>query len=684
MKKDIIDFTSRVGQIFYGGDYNPDQWDEATWQEDMELMKQAGVNLITIGTWNWVRINPREGEYDFSFWDTIIGMLHDNGIYVDLSTPTASPPPWMSKKYPEILPVMSNGQRWAYGSRQTFCPSSPRLLDFTKDVTQRIAERYGKHPALAAWHLNNEYSQFVVQCYCELCEQRFREWLKEKYGSLEAVNQAWGTEFWGNTCGEWDEIISPRDTAHQQNPAKLLDYKRFTSDNYMVNYLEEVKICRELSPGVPITTNFLYEYDNLDYYRWSQIVDFVAVSSFPDPAPGESRGIAPFSHAKMRGHKHGAPFVILEQAANNVNWRETNSNKAPGIMRQWSMQSLGHGADGLCFFQWRASRSGAEKFHSAIVSHCGADTRVFREICALGEELEKLDVIRGSLVKNRVAMVFDYESWWAAEYKPGPTELLEYNEQLKKYYLALWEQNLGCDLVFGTDPEFDLSGYDVLIAPIMYILHPGMAEKIRAFVERGGTFLTTWSSCMVDEDDRVFLGGTPGPLRDVLGMWIEEFETLFPEAENGIKMESSDLAGVRDEGPCKIWADIIRLDNAECLARYTGRYYQGEPAFTLNKFGQGKAYYLGTDLEMDHLKEVLGTLCREAGVKPVLETPAGIEAVIRTNGEKSWLFVLNHNEEEVNVALPDKGYTNISTGEACDKEITMAPFGAVALEIPNN
>ncbi len=562
--------TAKVGGLFYGGDYNPDQWDEQTWQEDMRLMKKAGVNLACFPVWNWVRIQPREGEYDWGFVDTIVEMLAANDIYLDLATPTASPPAWMSHRYPEILPVDDKGIRMAYGSRQTFCPTNATFRAFCRDISERMAQRYGKHPYLAAWHINNEYSQLVGSCHCSSCEAAFRQWLARKYGALDRVNEAWGTTFWGNTYGDWDEIISPRYTAHQHNPAQVLDYRRFISDAYLAHFTMEAEVCRQHSPGIPVTTNFLHGYRYLNYSQWAEHLDFVGVSCFPDSTPGAYPGSMTFSHTKMRGLTRGRPFVVLEQAASGVSWRDINYNMEPRAMRLKSYQALAHGSDGLCFFQWRASLSGAEKFHSAMVPHAGENTRTFRDVCELGSELKRIPEIIGSEVVARTALLYDYESLWAVEQDPRPTQLLSYGAALNAHYFALWEQNITCDMVFGTDDDMDLTRYDVLIAPVMYILQPGIEDKIRRFVESGGALVTTFCSSLVNPNDRVFRGGAPGPLADLFGLRISEYEPINPENLTRIRFNDADtFPGLPDELECQVWADIITCDTAKPLATYS-------------------------------------------------------------------------------------------------------------------
>ncbi|HEX2099095.1 MAG TPA: beta-galactosidase, partial [Candidatus Synoicihabitans sp.] len=414
-------------RLYYGGDYNPEQWPEEVWREDVRLMREAGVNLVSVGIFSWAKIQPREGVFEFIWLDRVLDLLHSEGVGVCLATATASPPPWLTRAYPGVLPMDATGTVLFPGSRQHYSPSSPDYRRLAAELVRQIAQRYGRHPALVAWHINNEYACHLHECHNEASTLAFREWLKNRYGTLDALNEAWGTAFWSQLYHEWDEIFTPRKAPYHSNPSQQLDFRRFTSDAFLACYRLEAAILREVTPGVPITTNFMAFHRPLDHHQWAPEVDFTSWDSYPDPLDeAEGRHWAAIGHDLTRSLKPGRPWVLMEQASSAVNWRPVNRPKRPGLMRVHSLQAVARGADGVMFFQWRASRAGAEKFHSSLIPHQPpAQSRVFNEVRTLGQELRRLHPIAGSVPPPApVAIVFDWENWWACdlESKPGRTD----------------------------------------------------------------------------------------------------------------------------------------------------------------------------------------------------------------------------------------------------------------------
>ena len=660
--------------IYFGGDYTPEHFPREVMEEDMRLMKKAGVNIATINVFSWGQLQPNEETYRFEWLDDVMDTLAANGVSADLGTATASTPAWMAKKYPEILPIDEHGLRFHHGSRQTFNPNSPVYRQLSAKLVRRIAERYKDHPALCMWHVNNELSQLLNYDYSEITIRKFQDWCRERFGTCEKLNKAWGLDFWANNIYEWDELMPPMRTAHQVSTSLLLDWKRFTNECYMEVAQAEIDILREVTPEVPITTNFLYEFKTLDYFAWAEMIDFISVSSFPDPKTTTHPGEAALSHDLMRGLKD-QPFVLLEQAPSQVNWRLANVNKKPGVMRLWSYQGMAHGSDSFLFYQWRASKHGSEKFHSAIVPHIGENSRVFREMTALGNELPDLKEILGSDVEADVAIVLDYNNWWTVEFTPGPTALLKYLEILQAYHYPLQEQNITTDII---PHDRDLSRYKVVIAPLLYMVKPGFRESVERFVSEGGTFVTTFFSGVVNEFDEVFQGGYPGPLSDLLGLKVEEFEAMKPYVKNSLVLGDA-MPGLTGEYEARLWCDILQLGTAQSLATYGSDFFQGTPALTMNQFGKGKAYYVATLPQNDFLRQLLKQLCADQGVKPVLETPERVEAVIRTSGDRQYLFVLNHNYEPVEVQLPEGEYLDLLTQTTRAGTIKLEAVGAAIL-----
>src|SRR5579863_236703 len=542
--------------ILYGADYNPEQWPESTWLEDMRLMKMAHVNMVTINVFSWALIEPKPDEYEFGKLDSIMDMLAEHGIAADLATATATPPAWMSRMYPDMWPVTRDGKRLSYGSRQHYCPNSPDYRCKAAALVRGLAMRYRGHTALAMWHVNNEYGDHVKSCYCDQCASAFRRWLQVRYGSLDALNFAWATNFWSQHYYDWEDIIPPRLSPAANNPGQVLDYQRFMSDSLLECYLLEANILREITPSIPVTTNFIAAFKPVDYFHWAQYMDVVAFDLYPANAapPWENA----FRHDLMRSLKNGQPHLVMEQTPSQLNWMAQNPHKRPGRIRLQSLQAVAHGADGVMFFQWRQAQGGAEKFHSAFVPHEGSEHgRIFRQAAQIGAELERIaPAVAGSRIRAEVAIVMDWQNWWAVEYLPGPSDRLRYLEQVKLWYHALHRLNVAIDIV---SPEHDLSQYRVVVAPLLYMLKAGVAQNLERYVTGGGTLLVTFFSGIVDQHDHIVLGGYPGELRELLGIYVEEFDPWTAEMSNDVIIPDGPLQGTY---ACSLWGEVVHLEGA--------------------------------------------------------------------------------------------------------------------------
>src|SRR5829696_6823339 len=494
--------------MIYGGDYNPDQWAEEIWQEDARLMREAGVNLVSLGIFSWAKLEPQPGEYDFAWLDQVMDLLHEHEVSVNLATPTASPPPWLVHHHPEILPVTADGTILWHGSRRHYCPHSSAYHEHVTRLVKKLAERYARHPALVMWHVDNEYACHVSECFCDASVTAFREWLQKRYGSLDALNQAWGTAFWSQHYSDWDEIHPPRVAPTFINPTHQLDWARFTSDSWIACFEEQKDILRDSTPTIPVTTNFMGFFKPVDYWRFASREDIVSNDNYPDTSEPEWMVQAGMICDLMRSLGERRPWLLMEQAPTHVNWRQRNATKRPGVMRLGSYQALGRGADGIMFFQWRASKAGAEKFHSAMLPHVGTDSRVWREVKAIGGELSKLDSIRSSHVQADVAILMDWESWWALELNGKPSNDLQLLPQLMACYTPFFKRNIAVDFAH---PESDISSYKLIIAPNLYLVNGRAVENINRFVENGGHLVMSFFSGIVDENEQVHLGGYPAP-----------------------------------------------------------------------------------------------------------------------------------------------------------------------------
>jgi beta-galactosidase len=613
------------------------------WPEDVRLMREAGVNLVSLGIFAWSRLEPQEGKFDFEWLDRIMNMLHEGGVSVDLATATASPPPWMSYAHPEVLPVLADGVRLWPGARQHYCPSSPVYRDGTKRLVDALATRYAQHPALVMWHVGNEYACHVPACFCEVSARAFREWLKDRYFNIEGLNRAWGTDFWSQRYSSWDEVLPPRRTPTWPNPSQQLDFMRFSSDELLECYEIEHHILTERTPGIPVTTNFMRFFKPLDYWKWAEREDIVTDDVYQDPLDPEAGMRSAMAGDLMRSLGHGKPWLLMEQSPNRVNWRDVNAPKAPGQMRLWSLQAVARGSDGVMFFQWRQSRAGAEKFHSAMVPHGAPQSSpTWQEVVQLGAELRGLDAVRGSRVPADVAILFDWESWWALELPSKPSNRIQQIEQLEAYYRPLFEANVTADFA---RPGDDLSHYKLVFAPSLYMVSDAAAANLAAYVERGGNLVMSFFSGIVDSNEHIRLGGYPQPFIRVLGLQVIDWVPLGDGDKLAVKFaDGPDATG-------DIWAELIETQGAEVVATFASSHLNGRPAVTLNRFGTGSAQYVGTQLDAAALKELIRSACTRAGVKAVMETEAGIEAVRRDVPGGSLLFLLNHSETSVEIAV---------------------------------
>lgn len=671
--------SSKLPKMFYGGDYNPEQWDHETHLEDLRMFKMAGIDMATINVFSWALIQPDEVTYNFEYLDQLIDRLYENGVYICLATSTAAHPAWMAKNYPDVLRVDADGRKRKFGGRHNSCPNSPTYRKYSEIIADKLAERYKDHPAVLVWHISNEYGG---DCYCENCEKAFRVYLKKRYKSIEQVNKAWNTNFWGHTFYDWDEIVLPSNLSEHwgHNSSSFqgisLDYSRFNSDSMLECYLLEYHAIKKHIPDSVVTTNLMGFFKQLDYFKWAKYMDIVSWDSYPGLATPIS--YTAMAHDLMRGLKDGQPFMLMEQTPSQQNWQPYNSLKRPGVMRLWSYQSVAHGADTVMFFQLRRSIGACEKYHGAVIEHAGHEnTRVFREVAQLGKELQMLgDATLDARVQSKVAIVFDWDNWWAIEKSSGPTVALKYVEQIHKYYAAFFHRNIQVDIV---SVDSDLSAYDLLLAPVLYMVKPGFAAKLEQFVAAGGTFLTTFFSGIVNEHDLVTTGGYPGELRKLLGIWVEEIDALLPEQKNSIVMKEplGSLEGVYE---CGMLCDLLHSEGAEVIAEYGEDFYQGMPALTRNTFGQGQAWYVASDPDNLFLEGLLAELAAEKNIKPLLETPQGVEVSARTKDGLTYLFVMNHNASPQSYDLGDSAVRELLTGRECTGQISIEARGVHIFE----
>lgn len=669
--------NARYGRVLYGADYNPDQWPRDVWDDDIALMREAGVTNVSLPVFSWVRLQPAEDRWDFAWLDDVLDRLHAGGVGFFLATATASVPAWVDQAYPSVLRTGPDGRRLRHGNRHTFCPSSADFARLSTELVRQLATRYRAHPGLRMWHVGNEYGQI---CWCEVCAHRFRGWLHDRYADLDELNQRWNTAFWGHTYTSWSQIEPPDALGEHAVQALTLEWKRFASDALLGCYQAEVEVIRALTPDVPVTTNLMGAFEPLDYHQWAAHMDVVSWDSYP--RPHDPPATVAFRHALMRGLKNGQPFLLMEQSPSQQNWQPYNWLKPPGVLRTQSMQAVAQGADAVQYFQWRRSQGGIEKLHGAVVEHHGrADARVFREVAAIGADLDRLGTATlDARVQAQVAVLFDWPSWWSIRASSGPSADLDYVEQVTAVYNALWSTGIGADVLA---PSADVTGYRVVVAPLLTMVERDTADRLAAFVQTGGTLVATTFTGLVDAQDLVHTGGAPGPLRELFGVTVEEVDALPPDRTNAIRLTGGEFGdGLLELG---VLCERLFVDGAEPVGTYERDFYAGEPALTRHRVGDGSAYYLATLPTEQAWRRLLTALCQQHGIGSPLAggapPPAGVEVTRRIGPDGTGVvFVLNHDRARravVQLATPG---TDLLTGEHLHGVVTLEPLTVLVVQ----
>jgi beta-galactosidase len=668
-----------TAKVSFGGDYNPEQWPEEVWARDYRLFDAARIDTVTLGVFTWALVQRGPDAYDFAVLDRIVERATAEGRAICMATGTGAHPAWLARAFPEVARTDFEGRRHRYGQRHNSCPTSPVFRRLSAELARRVARRYAGNPSIIAWHVGNEYGG---ACYCELCAAGFRDWLRGRYGALEALNAAWYTTFWSHRFSDWDEIEPPTAlTEHWRGPDHTafqgitLDYRRFMSDAMLANFLDERSAIRESSPDVPVTTNFMGMYRPIDYHRWAPHLDFASWDNYPPD--DRSPAWMALAHDLMRGLKDGQPFWLMEQTPSVTACRDVNPLKRPGVMRLWSWQAVAHGADAVLFFQMRASRGASEKYHGAVIGHAGRDdTRVFREVAQLGAELERLGGgVLGARTPARVALLFDWDSWWALELSDGPSRLVRYQEVVHAYYRALWEHGVDVDVVPVTA---DLSRYDVVVAPALHMVRGELARRLEDVADRGGSVVATFLSGRVDEDDNAFLMDVPGPLAPLMGVRVDEWDARGQEVVNPVCLRDGATALEADS---RLVFELVIPQGAEVVGTYQADWYAGTPAVTRNPFGRGHGWYVATDLDQRGVAWVVRQVLARHGVAGRCAGVPDLETAVRVAPDGTrLLFVLNHGAEPVEVPAPAGG-VDLLTGDrvVCGGLLRLDAYGVVVV-----
>lgn len=642
-----MDKNIKVNAFLHGGDYNPEQWLDypELLEKDLLYLKEAACNVVTLGVFSWAILEPQEGCYNFEWLEEIVNRLSNNGIYVMLATPSGARPKWLSDKYPEVLRVDEKRVRQLFGRRHNHCYTSPVFREKIALINHELGKRFANHEAVIGWHISNE---FGGECHCPLCQDAFRNWLRKRYQSIDELNKKWYTSFWSHTYQTFEQIESPSSIGEDGLHGLNLDWKRFVTDQTLNYMLHEVNILRPYNQEIPVTTNFMYYFDDLNYFKFKDSVDFISWDSYPTWHKHSDDEIAidnSMWHDMMRSIKK-KPFILMESSPSYTNWQGVSKPKKPGMHELSSLQSIAHGSDSVMYFQWRQSRGASEKFHGAVIQHDGRnDTRVFNEVRNLGETLQQLEQIKGTVNKSEVAIIYDWENKWAIENSQGPRNKgMYYKETVQKSYRAFRKMGLNIDFV---DMETKFVGYKVLVAPMLYMFRGNIQQKIREFVSNGGTVIMTYWSGVVDENDCCFLGANPNDLVDVFGVSREEFIGLYDWEEN------TTTSGYK----CQHLCEVLTLEGALPLMHYTKDYYKNTPAVTLNRYHKGEAYYIAADMEQrfydDFYKKMIKDLSLYTPINNTTELPEGIQVTSRTSSENEYVFVQNFSEESKHFQVKD-------------------------------
>ncbi len=662
--------------FLHGADYNPEQWihDKSVWDADMELMKIANCNEMSVGIFSWSMLEPREGEYDFSFLDEIIEKVHQNGGKIILATPSGARPHWMADKYEQVLRVNPNHQRAHFGGRHNHCFTSPIYREKVRAINTLLAQRYGNHPAVVAWHISNEFSG---ECHCPLCQDAFRSFLRQKYGTIDTLNRAYWTTFWSHTYDSFDQIEPPGPLTETGIHGLNLDWHRFVTYQTRDFILNETAPIREISPNLPVTINMMFEFYDLDYHAMADVMDIASWDSYPEWHNGDDAIIAQktaFWHDLYRSLK-GRPFLLMESTPSLVNWKPFNKPKRPGMDVLSSLQAVFHGSDSVQYFQFRKSRGSSEKFHGAVVGHDGtADTRVFRSVAKTGSILQKIDEIAGTLTDSPVAVLFDWENMWALDDAQGYALQKKYLPTCYEYHRFFWERGINCDIV---SPKADLSRYKLAIAPMLYLTGEEVVENLENYVNHGGALYGTYMLGTVDDTDLCWLGGIPGSkLKDVFGIVAEEIDTLYP-AERQHAAVDGKIHELVD------YCEVLQLHGAKELAVYADGYYKDMAAVTTHPYGNGHAIYQACrdtgSLKDAILGKVISDLHIPSAVKWKGALPHGVSAHSRTDGETTYIFVENYMDTPAPTIPLHETMTDLLTGEETHC-VTLPPYGFAILK----
>ncbi|MBN1265263.1 MAG: beta-galactosidase [Anaerolineales bacterium] len=652
--------------------YYPEHWPEQRWGEDARLMHTAGLSLVRIGEFAWGLIEPAEGHYEWDWLDRAFETLAAEGLRIILGTPTAAPPAWLTHSYPDVLPVDEAGRRRKAGTRRHYCFNSPDYLALSKNIVSGLAKRFGSHPSLHAWQIDNEFgSHQTTRCYCNNCTRDFRSWLQQKYETLEKLNQSWGTVFWSQLYSSWEQIELPNLTLAQPNPSHWLDYARFASDSVTAFQQMQIDILQTHSPGVPVTHNVIPNLSDINLHQLARKLDRASCSVYPTGlletsadrfyVPGEEQPVfaydagdpvlTGFNLELVQGLKQ-APFTIMEQQCGQVNWSRFNTGIRPGTPRLWTLHALSAGADEVLYFRWRAGLSGDEQHHSGLLRHDGSPDVGFQDLLKLQQDLPLLQQICTEPQVVETALILDYEDLWALGKQPHH-EYYSTFRLLFCWYRAFQQAGIPCAIL---PPHADLSPLKLAILPTTWIGKPDLAARLEQYVQHGGTLLMGLRSGFKTTTNTVNPYPLPGVFRKLLNIHVSDWHALPPGQRHEIKSDIPDLAG-----QAAVWIESLKPDSPQTLvhATWNSGPFSGSAALTEYPSGTGQTFYMGWFPSADQARSLVHYLAGKAGITSLHALPDGV--LVSRFGEHSIYLNFSDSVQTISVdgetcALPARDY----------------------------
>jgi beta-galactosidase len=679
--------------MYFGVDYHPEQWvypyggtkdnPEAAWEHDAQLMAGAGVNVVRMGEFTWGICEPEEGRCDFGWLKRVMDIFEKAGIKVVLATPTAAPPVWLTKKHPEILPIDEFGLTKHEGTRRAACLNSDIYWNHCKRLVETMATELGAHPQLIAWQIDNSLGgNFTEASFNEDTRRDWHLWLEAKYETIGRLNDQMGLRHWGQVVTQWDQVPMPMAAPTIHNPALVLDWCRFCSDTIVQFVKMQADVLHELTPDCPVTTNLRPLLHRFDHFDLAEVLDFVSIESTAALRPKSAElaceidMLRSLKKTGIRTPDGDAGFWVIEQKAGNVSWQDVNSLVRPGVLRMFAYQLMSRGATAILFFRWRQPRFGTEKFHGAVLPHSGRpEGRIFKEISQLGDEMKLLaPALQGTRVTSETCILYSHDNEWTLQQPMQLNKHFNLREHIQLFYNAFHDRNIPVDFA---RPSEDLSQYKLVIAPSLHLLTGGEVDRLKLFVQNGGTLVGTFNTGLVDEHNIAPDTGYPRDLTDLFGLEVVEFDPLPPGEENHLTFKGT--FPTSHLHPARLWCDLIEPKDSQILATYAKDFYAGRAAMTLHTFGLGKALYIGTQSHQHFYNDLVMWLRGMCNLHPLIKVPENIEVSMRQKDDTKIYFLLNHQSSPVRVQFY-KPMHDFLTGNTFSGNYDLPPHGVLVLD----